>query len=29
MKDQELVDYDSPSYKGKALKMGAGVEVME
>jgi hypothetical protein len=29
MKDQELVDYDSPSYKGKAVKMGAGVEVAE
>ena len=29
MKDQELVDYDSPSYSGKAVKMGAGVEVAE
>jgi hypothetical protein len=29
MKDQELIDYDSPSYRGKAVKMGAGVEVAE
>jgi hypothetical protein len=29
MKHQELVDYESPSYSGKAVKMGAGVEVFE
>jgi hypothetical protein len=29
MKYQELVDYESPSYSGKAVKMGAGVEVFE
>lgn len=29
MKSQELVDYQSPSYTGKAVKMGAGVEVVE
>lgn len=29
MKDQELVDYSSPTYSGKAVKMGAGVSSLE
>jgi len=29
MKSQELVDYKSPSYTGKAVRLGAGVEVFE
>ena len=29
MKHQKLVNYDSPSYSGKAVKIGAGVEVAE
>lgn len=29
MKDQKIVDYQSSSYTGKAVKMGAGVEVIE
>jgi hypothetical protein len=29
MKTQELVDYRSPGYAGKAVKIGAGVEVAE
>ena len=29
MKDQQLVNYESPSYTGKAVKMSAGVEVAE
>nr|POE87418.1 fad-linked oxidoreductase zeb1 [Quercus suber] len=29
MKSQELVDYKSTAYTGKAVKMGAGVEVVE
>lgn len=29
MKDKEIVDYESPSYHGKAAKFGAGVQVRE
>lgn len=29
MKDQELLNYTSPTYSGKAVNMGAGVEVIE
>lgn len=29
MKDQQLVNYTSPTYTGKAVKMGAGVEVID
>ncbi|KAI5242565.1 FAD binding domain protein [Aureobasidium subglaciale] len=29
MKHKEILDYKSPSYTGKAMKMGAGIEVYE
>lgn len=29
LKDIEILDYDGPSYKGKAIKMGAGVMAIE
>jgi hypothetical protein len=29
MKHKEILDYQSPSYTGKAMKMGAGIEVHE
>ncbi len=29
LKTQEVVDYQSPSYTGKAVKLGAGVEIAE
>lgn len=29
MKDIEIIDYQSPHYSGKAMKMGAGVQALE